>query len=79
MVNAITDANLAGFISSKPTLATSLFSIGISDNVRAGALYSLTPAPRIVYYLQGANQPCVIAGASGVTEGGVVTQCVVTL
>lgn len=79
IVNATTDANLAGFIQAKPTLATSLFSIGIGDNMRAGALYTLSPAPRIVYYLMGINQPCTISGSSGVNEGGVVTQCSVVL
>lgn len=77
--NATTDANLASFIQTKPTLATSLFSIGIGDNMRAGALYTLTPSPRIVYYLMGTSQPCILSGSSGVNEGGLVTQCVVTL
>lgn len=78
-INATLDGNLANFISNKPTLATSLFSIGIGDNMRAGALYSLSTSPRIVYYLQGVSQACGISGASGVSEGGVVTQCSLVL
>ena len=78
-ISATLDGNLASFISNKPTLATSLFSIGIGDNMRAGALYSLSTSPRIVYYLQGVSQACGISGASGVSEGGVVTQCSLVL
>ncbi|OGL23931.1 hypothetical protein A2791_03455 [Candidatus Saccharibacteria bacterium RIFCSPHIGHO2_01_FULL_46_30] len=63
----------------KPTLATSRFPIGIANNMRAGAVYFTTPFPRIVYYLQGTNQSCSVAGASGVNEGGVVTQCQINL
>jgi prepilin-type N-terminal cleavage/methylation domain-containing protein len=77
-VNATLDASLASFMSTKPTLATSMMSIGITNNIRAGAVYRTAPA-RIVYYLAGVNQPCVISGSSGVTEGSVVTQCAVTL
>lgn len=77
-VNSTLDSNLASFIQAKPTLATSLFSIGITNNMRAGAMFNSTQN-RIVYYLSGAGQPCGVSGASGVTEGGVVTQCAITL
>ena len=78
VVSATLDANLASFMSAKPTLATSLMSIGITNNIRAGALYVTSPS-RIIYYLSGPSRPCVISGASGITEGGVVTQCALTL
>ncbi len=77
--NSTLDSNLATVIQSKPTLATSLFSIGITNNMRAGALYSTNTSPRIVYYLKGTNQSCGIAGATGGNEGNVVTQCVLIL
>lgn len=77
-VNATLDSNLASVISSKPTLATSLMSIGITNNMRAGAMFNASQN-RIVYYLAGAAQSCGIGGATGVTEGGVVTQCAITL
>jgi prepilin-type N-terminal cleavage/methylation domain-containing protein len=72
------DANLASFIQSKPTLATSRFSIGITNNMRAGALYVTGPS-RIIYYLSGPGQACNVGGATGGTEGGVVTQCSIVL
>lgn len=77
-VNATLDSNLASFISAKPTLATSLMSIGITNNMRAGAMFNASQN-RIVYYLAGAGQSCGIGGATGGTEGGVVTQCAITL
>lgn len=77
-VSAALDSGLAPFMGSKPTLAAERFSIGIGNNMRSGALYRSSPAG-IVYYLQGAGQACVMSGASGVTEGGVVTQCIVLL
>ena len=78
LVNGTLDTNLSGFMGNKPTLATALMSIGIGDNVRAGAVYVVSPA-RIIYYLSGTSQPCGISGANGVNEGGVVTQCALTL
>ena len=78
-INSTLDSNLANFIQTKPTLATSLFSIGITNNMRAGALYSTNTSPHIVYYLSGTNQSCAIAGATGGNEGGLVTQCVLIL
>lgn len=77
-VNSTLDSNLAGFMGGKPTLATARMSIGITNNMRAGALYVVGPA-RIVYYLAGAGQACGISGSSGGTEGGVVTQCSIAL
>jgi len=77
-VNATLDSSLAEFIGSKPTIATDRFSIGIGNNMRAGALYRPSPVT-IIYYLQGAGQACGLSGASGGTEGGVVTQCLLTL
>lgn len=77
-VNATLDSNLAGFMSKKPTLATARMSIGITNNMRAGALYVTSPS-RIIYYLAGPGQVCNVAGATGGTEGGVVTQCVIAL
>jgi prepilin-type N-terminal cleavage/methylation domain-containing protein len=77
-VNATLDSNLASFMSKKPTLATARFSIGITNNMRAGALYVTGPA-RIVYYLAGPGQTCNVGGATGGTEGGVVTQCAINL
>jgi prepilin-type N-terminal cleavage/methylation domain-containing protein len=76
--DATLDANIATVINAKPTLATSLMSIGIANDMRAGALYRTAPA-RIVYYLAGPGQPCGVSGATGVTEGSVVTQCLLTL
>ena len=78
VVSGTLDAALAPFMGSKPTLGTSLMSIGVGDNMRVGALYTASTT-RIIYYLSGAGQPCVISGASGVTEGGVVTQCALPL
>lgn len=69
------DSRLSEFISTKPVLATKLFSIGLGNNMRAGAIYEYSSGTRIVYYLEGAGQACGIAGATGITEGGVVTQC----
>jgi prepilin-type N-terminal cleavage/methylation domain-containing protein len=77
-VNATLDSNLASFISKKPTLATARMSIGITNNMRAGALYVTGPA-RLIYYLAGPAQACNVGGATGGTEGGVVTQCVIAL
>jgi prepilin-type N-terminal cleavage/methylation domain-containing protein len=77
-VNATLDSTLASFISKKPTLATARMSIGITNNMRAGAVYVVNPS-RIVYYLAGPGHVCNVGGATGVTEGGVVTQCVITL
>lgn len=72
------DAKLAEFIGSKPTLATKRLSIGIGDNMRAGALYSTNSGPmRIIYYLQGASTKC-IDGSSGGVEGN-MKQCTITL
>ncbi len=73
-VNSTLDTRLSEFMSAKPTLATRLFSIGQADDLRAGAEYE-GGNKKIVYYLEGASQNCSIAGASGITENGVVTQC----
>ena len=73
-VSSTLDANLAEFISTKPTLATTLLSIGITNNVRAGAMWN-SASKKVIYYLEGPGQPCNISGATAVTEGGVVTQC----
>lgn len=77
--DATVDANMATVMGAKPTLATSLMSIGIADNMRAGALYRPTPSPQITFYLAGPGQACGISGAGSVTEGGVVTQCNIVL
>lgn len=77
-VNATLDSNLASYISKKPILATARMSIGITNNMRAGAVYVTGPA-RIVYYLAGPGQTCNVGGATGGTEGGVVTQCAINL
>lgn len=77
-VNATLDSNLSSYLSAKPTLATTRMSIGITNNMRAGALYVTGPA-RIIYYLSGPGQVCNVAGVTGGTEGGVVTQCVIAL
>ena len=76
-VSAAFDAALAPYVAAKPTLASERFSIGIGDNTRAGAVYVTSPA-RIIYYPQGPTGGCVISGASGGTEGGVVRQCALT-
>ncbi len=76
--DATLDAALATVLTNKPTLATSLFSIGITNNIRAGLLYD-SSTKKLIYYLQGPGQPCNITGAGNYTEGGVVTQCAVTL
>jgi prepilin-type N-terminal cleavage/methylation domain-containing protein len=73
-VDGTLDANMATVLNSKPTLATSLMSIGIANDFRAGALYRTGPS-KIIYYLAGTGQDCSIGGATGITEGGVVTQC----
>lgn len=79
-VVAATDAELATVLGgAKPTLATQLFSIGISTYERAGAFYQTSPSARIVYYLQGINQDCSISGATRVNEGNVVSQCTILL
>lgn len=79
-VNTTLDSNLSEFVPSKPTLATELFSIGITNNMRAGLLYQSlsSTTSRLVYYQRGINNPC-ISGFSAGNEGGVVTQCVMTL
>ena len=79
-VNATLDSSLSEFVSSKPTLATELFSIGIGNNMRAGLLYQYvnSTTSRIVYYQRGINNTCM-AGAASANEGGVVTQCALTL
>lgn len=76
-VSAALDSQLAQYLGSKPTLATSLFPIGISSYERAGATYRAGER-MIFYYLQGLSQACD-AGGSGVNEGGLVTQCRVNL
>ena len=77
-INATLDSNLNEFIGNKPVLATERFSIGIGDNMRAGALYSLSSSPpRIVYYLQGLSTKC-IDGSNGYAEGN-TKQCSITL
>lgn len=77
-VSATLDSNLASFISAKPVLATARMSIGITNNMRAGALYVTGPS-RIIYYLAGPAQSCGVSGSTGGTEGGVVTQCSINL
>jgi prepilin-type N-terminal cleavage/methylation domain-containing protein len=77
-VNGTLDSQLATVMGSKPVLATELFSIGIGDNMRAGAMWNPSQR-RIFYYLQGPGQNCGLSGSSGTTEGGVVTQCSVAL
>ena len=81
LVSSSLDNALAEFIGgTKPTLATSLFPIGIGSHNRAGAIYRTEgTSPEIIYYLQGINQECGMSGATGNNEGGVVTQCTVTL
>lgn len=77
LVNESLDDELETVMSSKPTLATELFSIGIGDNMRAGTLYSIYSSPetpRLVYYLKGINQQC-LPGHTANNEGGLVTQC----
>ena len=69
------DDEIEKVISTQPTLATERFSIGIGNNMRAGALYQVTGGHRIVYYLQGTSQTC-LPGSTSTNEGGVVTQCV---
>ena len=79
-VSSTLDAGLAEFVPSKPTLATELFSIGITNNMRAGLLYQSlsSTTSRLVYYQKGINVPC-LSGFSAGNEGGVVTQCLLTL
>lgn len=74
VVSATLDSRLSEFMSTKPTLATNLFSIGIHNDMRAGAEYEGN-LKKIVYYLEGPGQSCGISGATGITEGSVVTQC----
>lgn len=81
-VNATLDSALQEFIPTKPTLATSLMSIGIGNLNRGGAGYipnDATYGNRLVYYLTGINQNCSISGAVPANEGGVVTQCNIPL
>jgi prepilin-type N-terminal cleavage/methylation domain-containing protein len=79
-VSATVDNAFAEFVGGqKPTLATNRFSIGIGNNMRDGAVYrTIGGPPAIIYYQQGINQPCGIAGATGGNEGGAVTQCIYT-
>lgn len=77
-VNSALDASIATVMNSTPVLATTLFSIGIGNNMRAGALYQ-GGASTITYYLQGASQDCKLSGVTATTEGGIVTQCRLTL
>lgn len=73
-VSATFDNDMNQIIKNKPTLATERFSIGITDNMRAGAVYrTLSGKKQITYYLQGIGQKCTYG--SGGNEGGVVTQC----
>ncbi|MBM3210424.1 prepilin-type N-terminal cleavage/methylation domain-containing protein [Candidatus Saccharibacteria bacterium] len=74
-VNASLDTQISQVLTSKPTLATSRFSIGIGDNMRAGAMYQNSGGERIIYYLKGTDQPC-LPGSTSANEGGLVTQCV---
>jgi len=74
-VNATLDGYIAPFIGSKPTLATSLLSISIGNNVRAGALYISSPS-RFIYYLQ--RPAACLDGTTGNVEGGML-QCVLNL
>ncbi len=76
--NSALDTQLATVLGNKPVLATSLFSIGIGNNMRAGAVWDAATT-KIIYYLQGVSQNCGIAGATGINEGSLVTQCAVTL
>lgn len=81
-VNASLDTEMAEFLPNKPVLATSLMSIGIASYVRGGLGYiynDTTFGNRFVYYLDGINQGCNIAGAVAYNEGGVVTQCNISL
>lgn len=81
-VNATLDTALQEFLPTKPTLATSLMSIGIANLNRGGAGYIANDATygnRIVYYLASTSQNCSLSGAVAVNEGGVVTQCNIRL
>lgn len=78
-VNSSLDTALATVMDSKPMLADKLFSIGVNNNTRAGALYFSSGGAgpfKVIYYLNGAGQTCP-QGIGG-TEGGVVTQCIFT-
>ena len=73
-VDSAFDTELNQIIKNKPELASKRFSIGVTDNMRAGAVYRiLSGRSQITYYLQGVGQKCPYG--SGGTEGGVVTQC----
>jgi len=81
-VNNSLDTALAEFVPSKPTLATSVFPIGISNYERAGLYYRYnepTYGDVFFWYLQGINQNCGLNGAVLSNEGGVVSQCRLSL
>lgn len=68
-VSSTLDSRLTEFMSTKPVIADRLFSIGIANDMRAGATFEGT-TNTVVYYLEGPGQPCGITGTTSVTEGG---------
>lgn len=81
-VNVNLDSSLAQFISTKYDFGPERMAIGISSLNRGGLAYfnnDATYGNRLVYYLSGINRSCGIPGAVGANEGGIVTQCNISL
>ncbi len=81
-VSSSLDAALAPFLSVKPTIETELMSIGVSNFTRGGLGYisnDSTFGHRLVWYFKGIDKDCGISGAVRVNEGGVVSQCNLSL
>lgn len=75
-VNTTLDTNLSIFLPNKPTLATRAMQVtnATPPDMRLGATLSNAATGQIVFYLEGADQNCTIAGATAVTELN-TTQC----
>ncbi len=82
-VNSVLDSALSPFMTNKYDFGPDRMSIGIGSMNRGGLAYFFNDATygdRLVYYLNGINRPCGIGGkVSSANEGGVVTQCNITL
>jgi prepilin-type N-terminal cleavage/methylation domain-containing protein len=68
-VNATLDSLLDPYIKQKPTLTTKLLKITTAPDYRLGATYNYASPTdiKLIYYLEGAGQPC-LGGSTGTTE-----------
>lgn len=82
-VNSSLDSALSPFLSQKFNFGPDRMSIGVGAYNRGGLAYIYndgTYGRRLVYYLNGINRSCGISGkVTPANEGGVVTQCNITL